>query len=170
MRNGVIGSTADSDSVSRGSSPFSVAGNLRRACSLFYRSVAQLGRALRSGRRSRRFKSCHSDFGWVPQNPWLRVLWYFFARYARQATAVPARADIRRATDSERLCREDFHKPENSPLLKAVFMQINLLDVLKELTLNELIEVYKTSCDKEIEKLTDGIMWEIFLVRSWLFW
>ena len=62
MRNGVIGSTADSDSVSRGSSPFSVAGNLRRACSLFYRSVAQLGRALRSGRRGRRFKSCHSDF------------------------------------------------------------------------------------------------------------
>ena len=62
MRNGVIGSTADSDSVSRGSSPFSVAGNLRKACSLFYRSVAQLGRALRSGRRGRRFKSCHSDF------------------------------------------------------------------------------------------------------------
>ena len=62
MRNGVIGSTADSDSVSRGSSPFSVAGNLRIACSLFYRSVAQLGRALRSGRRGRRFKSCHSDF------------------------------------------------------------------------------------------------------------
>ena len=62
MRNGVIGSTADSDSVSRGSSPFSVAGNLRRAGSLFYRSVAQLGRALRSGRRGRRFKSCHSDF------------------------------------------------------------------------------------------------------------
>ena len=28
MRNGVIGSTADSDSVSRGSSPFSVAENL----------------------------------------------------------------------------------------------------------------------------------------------
>ena len=62
MRNGVIGSTADSDSVSRGSSPFSVAGNLRKAFSLFYRSVAQLGRALRSGRRGRRFKSCHSDF------------------------------------------------------------------------------------------------------------
>ena len=62
MRNGVIGSTADSDSVSRGSSPFSVAGNLRRAGSLFYRSVAQLGRALRSGRRGRRFESCHSDF------------------------------------------------------------------------------------------------------------
>lgn len=33
-----------------------------------------------------------------------------------------------------------------------------LLDILKELSLNELIEVYKTSCDKEIEKLTDGIM------------
>ena len=62
MRNGVIGSTADSDSVSRGSSPFSVAGNLQRASSLFYRSVAQLGRALRSGRRGRRFESCHSDF------------------------------------------------------------------------------------------------------------
>ena len=61
MRNGVIGSTADSDSVSRGSSPFSVAGNLQRASSLFYRSVAQLGRALRSGRRGRRFESCHSD-------------------------------------------------------------------------------------------------------------
>ena len=30
MRNGVIGSTADSDSVSRGSSPFSVAGNMRK--------------------------------------------------------------------------------------------------------------------------------------------
>ena len=27
-----------------------------------YRRVAQLGRALRSGRRSRRFKSCHADF------------------------------------------------------------------------------------------------------------
>ena len=56
------GSTADSDSVSRGSSPFSVAGNLRRAGSLFYRSVAQLGRALRSGRRGRRFKSCRADY------------------------------------------------------------------------------------------------------------
>ena len=30
MRNGVIGSTADSDSVSRGSSPFSVVGNLQK--------------------------------------------------------------------------------------------------------------------------------------------
>ena len=27
-----------------------------------HRRVAQLGRALRSGRRSRRFKSCHADF------------------------------------------------------------------------------------------------------------
>ena len=62
MRNGVIGSTADSDSVSRGSSPFSVAGNLQKCRFLFYRSVAQLGRALRSGRRGRRFESCHSDF------------------------------------------------------------------------------------------------------------
>ena len=61
MRNGVIGSTADSDSVSRGSSPFSVAGNLQKADSLFYRSVAQLGRALRSGRRGRGFESRHSD-------------------------------------------------------------------------------------------------------------
>lgn len=33
-----------------------------------------------------------------------------------------------------------------------------LLDVLKGLSLNELIDVYKTSCDKDIEKLTDGIM------------
>ena len=66
MRNGVIGSTADSDSVSRGSSPFSVAGNLQKCRFLFYRSVAQLGRALRSGRRGRRFESCHSDF-YFPQ-------------------------------------------------------------------------------------------------------
>ena len=29
---------------------------------IYYRSVAQFGRALRSGRRGRRFKSCHSDF------------------------------------------------------------------------------------------------------------
>ena len=28
----------------------------------YFRRVAQLGRALRSGRRSRRFKSCHADF------------------------------------------------------------------------------------------------------------
>ena len=30
--------------------------------SIVNRSVAQLGRALRSGRRGRRFESCHSDF------------------------------------------------------------------------------------------------------------
>ena len=35
MRNGVIGSTADSDSVSRGSSPFSVVGNLLRQVPYF---------------------------------------------------------------------------------------------------------------------------------------
>ena len=35
MRNGVFGSTADSDSVSRGSSPFSVAGNLLRQVPYF---------------------------------------------------------------------------------------------------------------------------------------
>ena len=35
MRNGVIGSTADSDSVSRGSSPFSVAGTLLRQVPYF---------------------------------------------------------------------------------------------------------------------------------------
>ena len=79
MRNGVIGSTADSDSVSRGSSPFSVAGNLQRASSLFYRSVAQLGRALRSGRRGRRFESCHSDFFVaIPQSLELWALRFFF--------------------------------------------------------------------------------------------
>ena len=71
MRNGVIGSTADSDSVSRGSSPLSVVpwqGRriLFRRCPVtfkncIYRSVAQLGRALRSGRRGRKFESCHSD-------------------------------------------------------------------------------------------------------------
>ena len=32
----------------------------KQRCS--FRSVTQLGRALRSGRRGRRFKSCHSDF------------------------------------------------------------------------------------------------------------
>ena len=55
------GSTADSDSVSRGSSPLSVVQESESFRFLFYRSVAQLGRALRSGRRGRRFKSCHSD-------------------------------------------------------------------------------------------------------------
>ena len=66
------GSTADSDSVSRGSSPLSVVKNLRKQILNFlfrrrtqvhtYRSVAQLGRALRSGRRGRVFESRHSDF------------------------------------------------------------------------------------------------------------
>ena len=62
------GSTADSDSVSRGSSPLSVVPWQGRRILEYmsvrstYRSVAQLGRALRSGRRGRRFKSCHSDF------------------------------------------------------------------------------------------------------------
>ena len=32
------------------------------AAVIFYRSVAQLGRALRSGRRGRVFESRHSDF------------------------------------------------------------------------------------------------------------
>ena len=35
MRNGVIGSTADSDSVSRASSPFSVVGNLNQQIPYF---------------------------------------------------------------------------------------------------------------------------------------
>ncbi len=64
------GSTADSDSVSRGSSPLSVVKNLRKQILNYsfqkilylYRSVAQLGRALRSGRRGRVFESRHSDF------------------------------------------------------------------------------------------------------------
>ena len=71
MRNGVIGSTADSDSVSRGSNPLSVVPWQGRWMScrtrhpdtnLYYRSVAQLGRALRSGRRGRVFESRHSDY------------------------------------------------------------------------------------------------------------
>ena len=56
------GSTADSDSVCLGSNPSTTAkyfasGKPRQ----FFRGVAQFGRALRSGRRSRRFKSCHLD-------------------------------------------------------------------------------------------------------------
>ena len=47
------GSTADSDSVCEGSNPSSAA--------IFFRGVAQFGRALRSGRRGRRFDSCHLD-------------------------------------------------------------------------------------------------------------
>ena len=34
-----------------------------RRCVSSHRDVAQLGRALRSGRRGRRFKSCHPDHG-----------------------------------------------------------------------------------------------------------
>lgn len=65
------GSTTDSDSVCEGSSPSSVVENLRKQILNFlftrrqvhtYRSVAQLGRALRSGRRGRVFESRHSDF------------------------------------------------------------------------------------------------------------
>ncbi len=37
--------------------------------SVVYRNVAQLGRALRSGRRGRRFKSCHSDFCFIKKFP-----------------------------------------------------------------------------------------------------
>ena len=48
------GSTADSDSVCEGSNPSSAA--------IFFRGVAQFGRALRSGRRGRRFESCHADY------------------------------------------------------------------------------------------------------------
>ena len=68
MRNTIAdwcnGSTADSDSVSRGSSPLSVATKIGYIICIRFlnRSVAQLGRALRSGRRGRKFKSCHSDF------------------------------------------------------------------------------------------------------------
>ena len=74
------GSTADSDSVSRGSSPLSVVPWQGRRIlfrrypvtfkNYIYRSVAQLGRALRSGRRGRVFESRHSDF--TP------ILWGFF--------------------------------------------------------------------------------------------
>ena len=43
------------------------------------RSVAQLGRALRSGRRGRRFESCHSDFFIaIPQSLELRALRFFY--------------------------------------------------------------------------------------------
>ena len=59
------GSTADSDSVCLGSNPGTAAKAQAwspRAPGLnLYRGVAQLGRALRSGRRSRRFESCHLD-------------------------------------------------------------------------------------------------------------
>ena len=41
--------------------------------------MAQFGRALRSGRRSRRFKSCHLDQLYLPQNVRSPTFWgYFF--------------------------------------------------------------------------------------------
>ena len=43
------------------------------------------------------------------------ILPEFFARYARQAAAVPARADICRATDSEQLCCELKDTPGRRP-------------------------------------------------------
>ena len=58
------GSTADSDSVCLGSNPSSAA---KKSAPVFpgldfvLRGVAQFGGALRSGRRGRRFKSCHLD-------------------------------------------------------------------------------------------------------------
>ena len=61
------GSTTDSDSVCLGSNPSRAAieQTLRPASSEAGRSlsrgVAQFGRVLRSGRRCRRFKSCHLD-------------------------------------------------------------------------------------------------------------
>ena len=42
----------------------SVGSNPTRSA-IFYRDVAQFGRALRSGRRGRRFKSCHPDHSGV---------------------------------------------------------------------------------------------------------
>ena len=59
------GSTADSDSVCLGSNP-GTAAKMALSIQGLYRGVAQLGRALRSGRRSRRFKSSHLDHNWTP--------------------------------------------------------------------------------------------------------
>ena len=57
------GSTADSDSVCLGSNPSSAATKASNFYSglVFFRGVAQFGSALRSGRRGRRFESCHLD-------------------------------------------------------------------------------------------------------------
>ena len=57
------GSTTDSDSVCWGSNPYSAAMIKPWLCSRLNlrRGVAQLGGALRSGRRGRRFESCHLD-------------------------------------------------------------------------------------------------------------
>ena len=54
------GSTADSDSVCLGSNP-GTAAKMALNIQGLYRGVAQLGRALRSGRRGRVFESRHSD-------------------------------------------------------------------------------------------------------------
>ena len=54
------GSTADSDSVCLGSNP-GTAAKMALSIQGLYRGVAQLGRALRSGRRGRVFESRHSD-------------------------------------------------------------------------------------------------------------
>lgn len=44
------------------------------------RGVAQFGRALRSGRRGRRFKSCHLDHG---KNSLFMVSFYFLLSYIK---------------------------------------------------------------------------------------
>ena len=70
------GSTADSDSVCLGSNPGTAAKKPRfERAEAFLRGVAQFGRALRSGRRSRRFKSCHLDQFEYP----VRVLDFFMS-------------------------------------------------------------------------------------------
>ena len=65
MRNGVIGSTADSDSVSRGSSPFSVAGNLLRQVPYFIGVWLSLVERYVRDVEGRKFESCHADFIYV---------------------------------------------------------------------------------------------------------
>ena len=55
------GSTTDSDSVCLGSNPSRAANDGGSNAAIPFRGVAQFGRALRSGRRGRRFKSCHLD-------------------------------------------------------------------------------------------------------------
>ena len=56
------GSTTDSDSVCEGSNPSSATNiEVPEIRDFLLRGVAQLGRALRSGRRSRWFKSSHLD-------------------------------------------------------------------------------------------------------------
>ncbi len=57
------GSTTDSDSVCEGSNPSSAA---KAPLGAKFRGVAQLGRALRSGRRGRWFESSHLDHSEKP--------------------------------------------------------------------------------------------------------